>query len=271
MPFSFSEIPLEKRCYQSHFGKFRSWPVGDCFFGVPADKLYGRKPLTKIPRNSTGFHFYMGSDQQSIFDSYVGSTYAQVTTSLHIGNSCYALGVGRDYTQLTEALLQCSFPKLRSLELGVWQLFSNSHCAYGNVGGIDGLGAAMPELRELFIYGKCQLQKPLSIPRLEILHVVVDDPVTGMNGGAPDVKTVSNILSSSLPNLRELYIDLESDDENLRYVIPESLLGDNLFPRMTKIELVGNFRVGEKERLLKSPLLYNQNVKIHFNDMCELE
>ena len=95
--------------------------------------------------------------------------------------------------------------------------------------------------------------------------------MTGINGGAPSVTTVSNILASSFPNLRELYIDLEIDDQDLRYSIPKSLLVDNVFPRLTKFELVGNFHVGEKERLLNSPLLYNRNVTIHLNDMCEPE
>ena len=271
MSFSFAEIPPEKRCYQSRFGKFRNWPVGDCFFGAPSDKLYGRKPLTKLPWRSTGFHFYLGSDQQGVFDSYLASNHPQTTTSLYIGDSCYGFGVGREYAQLTESVLQCSFPKLRTLELGVWQLFSNSHCAYGDVGRIDGLGTSMPELHELSIYGKCQLHSPLSIPDLEILHIVIDDPVTGINGGAPDAKTVSNILSSSFPRLRELYIDLEIDDETCGYFLPDSLLADNVFPCLTKFELVGNFRVGEKERLLTSPLLYNQNVTIHLNEMRELE
>ncbi len=270
MSFSFAEVPLENRCYQSRFAKYRNWPVGDCFFGAPSDGLYGRKPLTELPRNSTGFHFYLGSERRCIFESYLASSCPQATKSLHIGDSCYALGEGREYARLTESLLQCSFPKLRSLELGVWQLFSNSHCAYGDVGQIDGLGTSMPELRELYIYGKCQLLSPLSIPNLEILHIVVDDPATGLNAGAPDEKTVSNILSSSFPKLRKLYIDLEIDNANLRYSIPETLLASNAFPHLTDFELVGNFGMGERERLLNSPLLYNQRVTVHLNGMREL-
>ena len=271
MSFAFAEIPLEQRCYQSRSVKVRNWPAGGCFFGVPSDKLYGRKPLTKLPSHSTGFHFYLGSDQPVIFDSYLASNHPQTTTSLHVGDSCYEFGIGLEYAQMTESLLQCSFPKLRKLSLGVWELFSNSHCFYGDVGRIDGLGTFMPELRELAIYGKYQLQSPLSIPKLEILHVVIDDPATGINGGPPSVNTVANLLSSAFPNLRELYIDLEIDDDNLRYSIPDTLLADNVFPRLKKFQLVGNFRKGEKERLLNSPLLCNKNVKLHLNRMAELE
>jgi hypothetical protein len=270
MPFSFAEIATGNRSYQSNVGKFCNWPIGDCFFGVPTDELYGRKPLVSIPGDSRGFHFYLGADQQRLFDSFLNSDLPQSTTSLHVGNSCYRLGKGRDYSQLTASLLAREFPNLKALELGVWQLFSNSHCAYGNVGTIDGLGLKMPELRNLSIYGNFLLHHPFSIPQLEKLHITVDDPVTGMNGGPLDIDSVSNVLSSSFPNLRELSVDLGMEDETLCYSVPDSLANNNAFPQLAEFELVGTFRRGDKNRLLRSPLFQEATVKIYVDDMLEL-
>ena len=228
MSFTFDTVPFEQCCYQSNTGSIRNWPAGDCFFGVPKDGLYGRYSLKAIPTNATGFHFYLGEDQQTLFDSFVDSELPTATTSLHIGDSSYCFGNGRDYSRLTALLSQGKFPNLETLELGVWQLFSNSHCAYGNVGRIDGLANKMPKLKRLYVYGKCELRTPLSIPQLEVLHVVVDDPTTGINGGTLDSLTVSNILSSSFPKLREIYVDLECDDEDVCYPVPGSMLAGDV-------------------------------------------
>lgn len=266
MSFLFDSVPHEQRCYEAHKGRFRFGSGGDCFFGVPADKDYGRRPFERIPRGTTGFHFYLGEDQQELFDSYTGSELCGSTTSLHIGNSCFELGRGRDYSRLVASLASSEFPHLETLELGVWQLFSNSHCVYGNVGRIDGLADRMPNLKKLYLYGKCELHAPLSIPGLEILHVVVDDTVTGANGGPLDLSTVSNLLSSSFPELRELYLGLETDD-NVCYTVPEAILSNDLFPNLTTIELVGTFQAGDKQRLYNSPSLRERNVRAFLDDM----
>ncbi|SRR5579883_1060607 len=269
MSFTFDYVPIEQRCYQSTEGQFCTWPAADCFFGVPEDALYGRRPLKTIPSETTGFHFYLGADQQALIESFTESDFPAFTTALHIGNSSYGFGKGRDYSGLTASLTQVDFPKLEILELGVWQLFSNSHCAYGQVGVVDALAPRMPRLKQLYIYGKCELCSPLSFPDLELLHVIVNDPITGINGGALDSMTVSNILSSSFPKLQELYVDLEIDDGDVYYSVPDAIMTDDLFPNLTAFELAGTFHVGEKSRLINSPTLRNKNIKLHLSEMVE--
>jgi len=269
MSFYFDYVPIEQRCYQSREGQFCAWTDADCFFGVPENALFGRRPLQTIPSETTGFHFYLGADQQALIKSFTASDFPAFTTALHIGNSSYALGKGLDYSGLTELLTKVSFPKLEILELGVWQLFSNSHCAYGQVGVIDALAPKMPKLKQLYIYGKCELCSPFSFPELERLHVIVNDPITGINGGALTPVTVSNIFLSSFPKLRELYLDLEINDGDIYYSVPDAIMTDDLLPNLTMFELAGTFHVGEKLRLINSPILRNKNIKVHLSEMLE--
>ena len=203
MSFSFDHVPEQQRCYQSIWGTHRNWPIADCFFGVPSSASYGRKRFTSVPFFCRGFHFYLGADQQDLFDSYIESDWPAWTRSLHIGNSSYDLGKGSDYSRLMASLARTDFPRLEKLELGVWQLFCNSHCLFGQLGNLDGLGSRMPRLTSLSLFGNFELQEPLSIPTLERLDVQTDDPITCLNGGPLDVETVQNIFRSSFENLRE--------------------------------------------------------------------
>lgn len=271
MTFEFDTVPPNDRCMQTEAGQFRNWPDGDCFFGVPVDEQYGRQPLTQIPQHAAGFHFYLGTDQQALFDSYLASAWPACTRRLHIGSSCYRLGTGRDYARLTESLSRVDFPNLETLELGIWQLFSNSHRACGDVGCLDAFTSRMPRLRHLFLYGKCELNRPLSLPHLERLHVIADDPVTGMNAGAIDASTVDHLLRSSLPRLQELYVDLETDEDDIVYAIPDSLLTGRPFPELTTFELAGLFQPGTQQHLQQTPWFNHKTIKVHLGDMRERE
>ena len=270
MSFDFDCVPVEQRCYQFRSASFWNRALADCFFGVPPDSLYGRHPLTSIPSGATGFHFYCGADQHALIDSFIESDLAESTTSLHVGSSCFDFGNGLDYRGLTASLMQADFPRLETLELGVWQLFSNSHCVYGRVGNIDTLGTRMPALKHLYLYGHCELRTRLSLPHLETLHVVVDDPAAGINGGPLDSLTVSNILSSSFPNLRKLFVDLEIDEDDVSYSVPDVMMTDDVFPRLTAFELVGNFHAGERQRLMNSAMLRNKHIKLHLDEMVDV-
>ena len=270
MLFNFDSIPLNVRCYQTSKGRFQSFPLDDCFFGAPQDKLYGRMPLESLPARPFGFHFYLGANQLELFESFARSGHRDTTKSLHIGNSCYNHGNGRDYSRITEALTRHEFPCLESLELGVWQLFSNSDFVYGNVGRIDDLAKAAPNLRKLYIYGNCELSHPLFLRDLEILHVVVDS-TSGINGGSLDSRTVNNLLSSNFPRLKEFYVDLGMEDENTCYSLPESIAVSDSYPDLNYFELVGTFRLGDRQRLEDSPLFRNKSVTIHLDEMAVKE
>ncbi len=267
MRFKFDSVPEEQRCYQSDTGRFQNFASGDCFFGARPDASYGMLPLTEIPQDARGFHFYLGGRQQALFDSFLASELPKRAERLLLGNSSDDLGSGRDYSRLTAALARTEFPELEFLALGVWQLFCNSHCLYGRLGAIDALADVMPRLKRLELYGNFTLQSPLRFPELEVLTLIVDDEVTGVNGGAVGPGTLSNLLSSDLPNLRDLYIDVRIGNGSPRYAIPGSMFASDVFPELTRLELAGNFRDGDKERLLDAPILNHVGQKVSLDEM----
>ncbi len=267
MRFKFDSVPAEQRCYQSDTGRFQNLPSGDCFFGARPDASYGMLPLTAIPQDASGFHFYLGGRQQALFESFLASELPQRTERLLVGNSSDDLGSGRDYSRLTAALATTEFPDLEFLALGVWQLFCNSHCLYGRVGEIDALAEVTPKLKRLELYGNCALQSPLRLPSLEVLTLIVDDEVTGVDGGAVDPETVLNLLSSDFPNLQDLYIDVRIGSESPRYSVPDSMFESDVFPGLRRIELAGNFHDGDKERLLNSPVVGHSGQTVSLDEM----
>lgn len=225
--------------------------------------------MQSVPVETANFHFYLGADQQELFDSYIESEFPATTISLHIGNSSYELGKGLDYRGLTASLAKAEFPQLETLELGIWQLYCNSHCAFGQIGNIDFLSQCMPNLKHLSVFGKFDLQSYLSFPKLETLSIEVDDPTTGVNGGELDSATVSHLLSSSFPELRELYLNLEIAGGVVCYSIPNVMLTDDVFPKLTAFEIAGDFRAGDKRLLLNSPTLRDKSFKIHLEEMLD--
>ena len=199
-----SGVPSEQKCIQ-RVGRFNNFPADDCFFGVPSDRLYGREPLGTLPESATRFHFYLGSDALSLIDAFTKSKYAATASHLSVGDSCYGYGSGRDYSAVVESLSSGFFPALRSLELGVWELFSNSHCLFGRLGDVTLLFDRMPALEELGVYGCFELASPVALPTLRRLQVELGDPVTGVHGGALAQATFANLLCSSMPNLADVY------------------------------------------------------------------
>ena len=266
MAFDFHSVPLEQRCFQTKSGTC-SYPVSDCFFGVPASDFFGFHPLESIPLDSTGFHFYLGPKQLELFGSFLKSDYPDSTTSLHLGYSSFYRDPVGDFSPLTELLMQTKFPKLETLKLGVFELFQNSCEEYGVVGSVDLIANVAPNLKRLHIYGKCSLSRPLELPNLEHLWVVVDSQLTN-DGETLDQPTVHNFLASSLPSLKDLYVNLASSDD-VSYEVPTVLFAGNALPNLTTFELTGTFRHGTGDRLSDSPCL-QKSITLHVNDLVEL-
>ncbi len=261
-------IPPNIKCIQGDKGTFRNWPIGDCFFGVPESKLYGRETLIDLPESTTRFHFYLGSESKALVQSFVGSNFIATVESLYIGNSSYNNGKGREYSDIINELEKSpGFPNLRLFSIGVWQLFSNSHCWFGNLGNITNLLDKMPNLEVLSINGNFILDKPFHLSKLKSLFVEIDDYVTCINGGYPTVLTISNLLSSFLPKLTDLYVNLECTEDSPSYVIPDALLAGDLFPELEEFELVGQFIPGSKEKLSNSQFALKPGCKFFIEDI----
>lgn len=261
----FLKISPNLRNIQTTSGKFINWPVGDCFLGIPSDEVYGIHALAELPEHITGFHFYLGSNIENLISAFVDSQYPKNIKRLFIGD--YAKGSGRDYANIVSILSNTYFPNLEVFELGVWQLFSNAHCLYGNLGNISPLLSQMPNLKSLHLYGKFDFSYPIELNKLEELSITSDDPVTGVNAGASSELSILNLLSSNYPNLKQAYIDLENDKSNEQYQLPKSFLSGKNTPKLQQLEITGIFLSGEKQKLKNSMLLQNSDLKVLVEDM----
>lgn len=281
-----SAVPSERKCIQGTTRRLTNFPVGDCFFGVPPDPLYGREPLETLPASATRFHFYLGSDAVDLIAAFTKSKFAAAVTHLSIGDcsyaadcdyeyaaedSSYADGSWLDFTAVVNTLGGGRFPSLRSFNLGVCQLFHNQSCGYGRLGNVTRLFDAMPSLEELGLYGCFELASPVVLPVLRWLGVLLDDDNTGMNGGAISQGTFENLLCSQMPNLTEAFIDLKVTDSEATYAFPDSFLTGANVPSLTAIEFEGSFAPDTRERWGSSELARRPGLRIVFSSSIMTE
>jgi len=260
---SFEEIikklPENERCFQGNSGKHVNWQLGECFFGIPPYELYGREPLNSIPKSAVGFHFYLGADSAKILSAFCSSVYSNNVECLAVGDSSYASQNGRnyyqrDYEQVIKVLEDKYFPKLRFLSLGIWQLFSNSHSLYGVLGDITQLLKNNSHIEELTLGGNFTLAERVEFTNLKELTINLDDPITGINGGYISQDTLENLLSSNFPNLEVAWIDLDCEDNEYEYVIPDIFLSAKNVPKLKQCEFNGGFKAGSQRKIIMSNL-----------------
>jgi len=237
-------------------------------FGLPYEQKDNLATLELLPTYITGFNFYLGGSMQSLMSSFSTSVFPSKIEHLSIGNSSYAESpVDTNYIEMIEVLESCNFINLKSLCLGCWELFCNSHCLYGKLGDITSILKNSPNLEYLGLYGNFQLSQSLSLNRLKDLTIELDDPETNVNGGFITQSTLDFILESQFSMLEEVYIDLECDKNDYSYTFPNKFLEGLTMPQLKKIEIAGGFANQEKERLLKSPLINKNNIKFCFDGM----
>ncbi len=266
----FQELALavssKYRCIQSSPGRW-NLPLEYCFFGVPQEDFFGWTLLDRVPKNLKGAHFYLGGECAELISSFANSEHSQSIERLAIGNSSFAVGSGLDYTSLIKEINGIRFPCLKVLELGVWELFSNSHCMYGTLGEITQVLTNIPQIENIGLYGYFELNEAVNLETLKSLTVRLDDYTTGANGGFINHSTLKNLLESDCPNLEKMFIDLECEDNQYGYYFPEKFLKGENMPKLKKLEITGGFLSGEKERLLKSPIGTRSDVIYRLGDM----
>ncbi|UII25126.1 hypothetical protein LVD15_17675 [Fulvivirga maritima] len=260
------KIPIEKRCVQTRGG---SWnlPLEDCYFGVPESELFGWTPLHEIPAHTKGFHFYLGSDGHSLIHEFVKSEYPEQIERLSIGNSSFALGSGLNYEHIAKVLSSAKFPDLKVFQLGVWELYHNAHGSYGNLGDVTEILKSMPNLEVLLLGGAFTLQSPVTLANLKDISVLIDDPITGTNGGSIDDDTFNHLQESFFPELTEAFLDLECDDSNEDYKISKALISGASWPKLQKIEFTGLYNHDEQQKMKNSQFVINNNIKVYFSDL----
>jgi len=243
-----NNLPKNVRCIQTKSGEW-NLPIGHCFFGVPKDKFFGWTPLKKLPKFVSGFNFYLGSDCLELLIAFSKSDYIDELEVLRIGNSSFNYGRVDNYSELVKTLEKKNFPNLKVFELGIWELFCNAHCSYGKLGDITKLLKNMPNLEYLRLGGNFELSSPIEIDKLTELTVNLDDDVTGINGGYITNETLSNLLNSNFPELKKAWIDLECENNDYGYSLPDVFLSGEKIPKLKKLEITGGFKRGEKSKL----------------------
>lgn len=150
-----------------------------------------------------------------------------------------------DLSGVSDALSRSTWPRLKHVSLGCFELLYNGHAAYGKLGNITRLLEGMPALAALDLWGNFQLDQPLHHGALISLNVQLDDPVTGMNGGPIAPATLENLLRSDLPALETISLDLECSNgsgpetcEDITFAPAESWLSGRRWPNLRELDLV---------------------------------
>ena len=214
-------VPAEHRCLQTAPGPWRL-PLGHIFFGVPQDDSLGWTTLDQIPADLKGVHFYLGRECVELVGAFARSDAPRTVQRLSLGNSSFAIGRGLDYAAAVRRLGAAHYPELRSLDLGVWELFSNTHCLFGRLGDVTGVLRNSPRLERLGLFGSFELTGPLRLESLRDLSLRLEDPTTGANGGFPGHATLAHLLESDLPRLEQAFLDLECEDDESATASPRA-------------------------------------------------
>ncbi len=196
-----------------------------------------------FPRRLHSAKILMGRHGANFIRALAASPAAAQVETLSIGwsHDLYGGQEGvQDYSDIVACLAQHQWPSLRTLSLGGFELLYNGHAAYGRIGNITKLLTGMPGLEELDLAGNFVLDQPLQHAKLKVLDVILDDPVTGMNGGAPSQASIEAVLASDLPALGNLGLDLEctpDDDTTADYAFDPDSLGRDRFPALKRFML----------------------------------
>ncbi|WP_439815571.1 hypothetical protein [Zavarzinia sp. CC-PAN008] len=205
------------------------------WIGLPVAIGDARVPLDAVPDAPRALNFAEAPLQADLIAVLASSPEAATLEHLFIGTS-------HDYARKLEkqkagdalamadgvgALARGHFPALRWLSLGDMELLHNGHRLLGRIGDVTHVFAAAPHLEELTLQGQFSLKHPVRHESLRRLEVDLDD--IGVSGGPLSQATVTNLLSSHLPMLRELHLSLDEQDLTTDYDVPDALLtGDGM-------------------------------------------
>jgi len=261
-------IPANHRCVQMTPGVW-NLPLNYCFFGVPQSDYFGWSVLDKVPVNTRGFHFYLGADAEELILEFSKSEYPQQINSLVIGNSSFNLGGSHDYRKLIRIIENTNFPNLKQLELGVWELFHNSHSLYGTLGDISTLLKNTPNVEKLELFGLFDLPQNINLPALKQLKITQEGDLMSTDGPFISNSTLGSILETKLPALEVIEMDLLHDEDQYGYEFPETFLLGNSLPKLKNLEISGGFKPQEKERLMNSALVSRPDFSCYVSEMVE--
>lgn len=197
----------------------------DLWIGLGPDPEYRRAPVRSMPRPSKSLLFVAApdADQAGLIDALTKSREAGEVTSMLIGTSHdYANGRPKslDMSATVSRLANGHFPALEKLSLGDMEQLYNGHRGFGRIGDITGIFHAAPNLRDLSLHGQFSMSRSVRHDTLTDFSAWLDD--VGVSGGPVSQQTISHLLSSSFPRLKEADLDLEEGDRETDYVIPDA-------------------------------------------------
>lgn len=259
-----------KRYYTGNDTEFRGTFVShSCVFGLPVEHKF--RVINEIPTTTKALYFYFGSRVTDLLEAVLDTGIAGQIEHLTVGYaSVNSLDINNyDYSNALKILEKHSFPKLKSFELGNDFLLANSHCFYGKLGDITRILHNMPLLETLELYGNFKLGEPLSFKCLQHLEVLMDDWATRVNGGKISEMTISNLLSSKFDTLKFLYLDLDFNDNEFTYTIPNSFLHASGDIKLEHLEIAGKFIKGTRNTIISSK--FRNIEKLLINEIEEPE
>lgn len=208
------------------------------WLGLPPNAEHRRAPLTAEPRAPRSLCFVEAPDQEPLIAALAASAEAGTVEHLMIGTSHDYIPnrpIRYDMSAAIAALSGARWPALKHLSLGGMELLFNGHAYYGKLGDVTAVFDAAPQLEELRLHGQFMLRGPARHDRLQDLSVFVDD--IGVSGGPLTQDTVSNLLSSDFPVLRNICLSLEDGDRGDDYIIPDDFFDGAQFPALTAFDM----------------------------------
>lgn len=250
-------LPAEQKSLQNRPDK-----KSNCSFGIPSTATETGQPLQTLASDCCDFEFAMGEQGLALIHAYAASEFPAQTESLLIGDSSYNPQMSRqDLQPLIDAIKQTPFPKLKQLCLGEYMLFVNGPGSTCPLGDVTPILQHAPQLADLSLSGNFSLNQALEFPALTELNIVLDDCNSNINGGPISNDTLVALLSSPMPKLTTLCLDLEIEPA-VEYSLPACLFDGHLLPALSRLEIAGQFRQGEVERLAASPLCQRDGFKL---------
>lgn len=256
-------LPAEQKSYQH-----RPSTALTCSFGIPSSAEEAGRPLTSLAAGCTGFEFILGERGLPLVTAFAASDFPAQTERLAVGYCSYNPQYDQcDLRPLINALSQTEFPKLKQLYLGDYFLYVNGPGATGWLGDVTPILNHSPALQYLSLVGNFSLTTNLSLPELTELSVELDDYQSSLNRGPISDETLTYLLSSHFSKLEQVFLDLSIDaNVDTYYSLPDIFLQGSRMPALHKLEITGQYKAGELDKLAASPLCQRDGFKLIFED-----
>lgn len=231
-PFGKSKSPFAKALASYGF-KNCSQRQGKLLIGVPA--MDGLDPIDHLPEDLKAVAFLAAPVQVDLIRSFMNDPLVQQIETLAVGTShYYAQHRMGDYDMRAAiACLDQPLPSLCKAVLGDMSQLFNGGQYYGKLGEIGPFLEQSPALEKLELFGQFALGAPLRHPALKTLYAAADS--IGVSGGPVDQQTVTNLLLSEFASLESLELELEEQDLEEDYSLPQGFASVSNMPQLRRL------------------------------------